>query len=174
MIHVLVDGLGRPKGPGVPPHGSVVFVETYTGKLLRYAAETGLSEFYVSGGGPNAYLRRSYDRVYITQSVGRWNANDDVPQYLQVSEADSSGVGLVDTGRPDPMGIVVDGDGLVPGGRSIRARCAALGPITQSARSVSFPRVARQTASRSTARAMSGSPSRRRTDWIRLRGTAAT
>ena len=134
MIHVLADGLGRPKGPGVPPHGSVVFVETYTGKLLRYAAETGLSEFYVSDGGSNAYLRRSYDRVYIAQSVGRWNANDDVPQYLQVSEADSSGVGLVDTGRPDPMGI----------------------------------------ASRSTARAMSGSPSRRRAGSIRLRGTAAT
>ena len=77
-IETLADGLGHPEGPDILPDGRIVFVETYTSKILAWSAERGMHDY--------ARLRRRPERLparlataplYITQNggtVGAWRA----------------------------------------------------------------------------------------------------
>jgi len=76
-IDTLAEGLGHPEGPDILPDGRIVFVETYTSKILAWSAERGLHDYVVCGGGPNACLLGSDGALYITQNggtVGAWRA----------------------------------------------------------------------------------------------------
>jgi gluconolactonase len=76
-IETLADGLGHPEGPDLLPDGRIVFVETYTSKILAWSAERGVHDYALCGGGPNASMLGS-DALYITQNggtVGRWRAD---------------------------------------------------------------------------------------------------
>lgn len=76
-IHTLASGLGHPEGPDVLPDGRIVFVETYTSKLIAWSAQRGVHDYSDCGGGPNACVLGSDGAVYITQNggtVGAWKA----------------------------------------------------------------------------------------------------
>ena len=55
-IDTLAEGLGHPEGPDVLPDGRIVFVETYTSKVLAWSEELGIHDYVDCGGGPNACL----------------------------------------------------------------------------------------------------------------------
>ena len=48
----IAEGLGWPEGPAVLPDGSVVFVETYRGRVSRWTHDGGVVEHAFVGGGP--------------------------------------------------------------------------------------------------------------------------
>jgi gluconolactonase len=76
-IDTLAEGLGHPEGPDVLPDGRIVFVETYTSKVLAWSAERGIHDYVDCGGGPNACMLGSAGELYITQNggtVGAWRA----------------------------------------------------------------------------------------------------
>lgn len=85
-IENLVTGLGHPEGPDVLADGSIVFVETYTGRVLRWSAERGILVEAMCGGGPNACLAGSDGWIYITQNgghVGGWVTDDPAVPSIQ-------------------------------------------------------------------------------------------
>jgi gluconolactonase len=76
-IDTLATGLGHPEGPDILPDGRIVFVETYTSKIVAWSADRGLHDYARCGGGPNACMLGSDGAVYITQNggtVGAWRA----------------------------------------------------------------------------------------------------
>ena len=76
-IDTLAEGLGHPEGPDVLPDGRIVFVETYTSKVLAWSEDHGIHDYVDCGGGPNACLLGAAGELYITQNggtVGAWRA----------------------------------------------------------------------------------------------------
>jgi gluconolactonase len=76
-IETLATDLGHPEGPDLLPDGRIVFVETYTSKVLAWSASTGIQDYVGCGGGPNACMLGSDGALYITQNggtVGAWRA----------------------------------------------------------------------------------------------------
>ena len=76
-VTTLAEGLGHPEGPDVLPDGRIVFVETYTSKVLAWSEERGIHDYVDCGGGPNACLLGAAGELYITQNggtVGAWRA----------------------------------------------------------------------------------------------------
>jgi gluconolactonase len=76
-IDTLAEGLGHPEGPDILPDGRIVFVETYTSRIMAWSAGRGLHVYVVCGGGPNACMLGSDGALYITQNggtVGAWRA----------------------------------------------------------------------------------------------------
>ena len=76
-IDTLAEGLGHPEGPDLLPDGRIVFVETYTSKVLAWSEDHGIHDYVDCGGGPNACLLGAAGELYITQNggtVGAWRA----------------------------------------------------------------------------------------------------
>ena len=44
-IETLAEGLGHPEGPDILPDGRIVFVETYTSKIMAWSAERGIHDY---------------------------------------------------------------------------------------------------------------------------------
>lgn len=79
---VLAEGLGHPQGPDVLGDGSVVFAETYRGRIARYRARDGVTTLAETGGGPNAVLAAPDGSLYVTQNGGQagpWRSPDQRP-----------------------------------------------------------------------------------------------
>lgn len=77
-VITLATGIGHPEGPDVLPDGRIVMVETYTGKILVWGEDTGVEDYVICDGGPNACMLGSDGAVYITQNggtVGEWKAD---------------------------------------------------------------------------------------------------
>lgn len=72
-ITLLAEPLGHPEGPDVLENGDIVFVETWTGKVLVYGQGRGVATYGVTDGGPNACTVGSDGLVYVTQNGGIWN-----------------------------------------------------------------------------------------------------
>ena len=69
-VEHLAHGLGHPEGPDVLPDGRIVFVETYTSRIVAWSPERGVHLYADCGGGPNACVLGSDGCVYITQNGG--------------------------------------------------------------------------------------------------------
>ncbi|WP_181183467.1 MULTISPECIES: SMP-30/gluconolactonase/LRE family protein [unclassified Mesorhizobium] len=83
----LAEALGHPQGPDVMDDGTVVFAETYTSRLALCSGDGKLSELHHCGGGPNAVILGSDNRVYFTQNGGQagdWRAETQRPPALEV------------------------------------------------------------------------------------------
>ena len=92
-IETLASGLGHPEGPDLLPDGRIMMVETYTGKILAWSPETGIHDYAVCGGGPNACMLGSDGAVYITQNggtVGAWRAPEMLTPSIQRAWPDGS------------------------------------------------------------------------------------
>jgi len=82
----LAEGLGWPEGPAVLPDGSVVFVETYLGRIARWTKDGGVREHAFVGGGPNAVVAAADGALYLTQNggvVGAWRSDHPRPASIQ-------------------------------------------------------------------------------------------
>jgi gluconolactonase len=80
------DGLGWPEGPALLPDGSVVFVETYRGRVSRWTEGGGVTEYAFVGGGPNAVVVAGDGALFLTQNggvVGAWRSEHRRPPSIQ-------------------------------------------------------------------------------------------
>ncbi|MFJ9900670.1 SMP-30/gluconolactonase/LRE family protein [Streptomyces sp. NPDC091280] len=79
---VLAEGLGHPQGPDVLADGSVVFAETYTGRIAAHRPGEGITILAAVGGGPNAVLAAPDGSLYFTQNggqAGAWRSPEQRP-----------------------------------------------------------------------------------------------
>lgn len=85
-ITKLADGLGWPEGPALLPDGSLVFVETYRGRISRWTRDGGVTEHSFVGGGPNAVVAAGDGSLFLTQNggiVGAWRSDHQRPASIQ-------------------------------------------------------------------------------------------
>jgi gluconolactonase len=71
QLRCVAERLGHPQGPDVAADGSVVFAETYTGRILRWDAVRGITTVADVGGGPNAARFGPDGFLYFTQNGGQ-------------------------------------------------------------------------------------------------------
>ena len=69
-IKILATGLKFPEGPAVLADGSVVFTEIAGGTIRRITADGTLSEFAVTGGGPNGIAVGPDGALYVCNNGG--------------------------------------------------------------------------------------------------------
>lgn len=92
-IEVLARKIAHPEGPDVLPDGRIVMVETYTGKIITWHKDDGISDYAVCDGGPNACLLGSDGAVYITQNggtAGEWRSDKMTVAGIQRAWPDGS------------------------------------------------------------------------------------
>lgn len=105
-LETLCDGLGHPQGPDITDQGDVIFAETYLSRLMIRSESGRLAELHHCGGGPNAVLLGTGNRVYFTQNGGQagdWRAQEQKPPALECLDMATSRVApicLAVNGRP--------------------------------------------------------------------------
>lgn len=82
----IASDLGWPEGPSVLDDGRIVFVETFKSRVSVYSADSGVTEYAFTGGGPNATCLGDDGYVYVTQnggSIAGFEADAAAPPSIQ-------------------------------------------------------------------------------------------
>ncbi|MBI4191838.1 MAG: SMP-30/gluconolactonase/LRE family protein [Betaproteobacteria bacterium] len=99
-IKILATGLKFPEGPAVLADGSVVFTEIAGGTIKRVTADGTLSEFAVTGGGPNGIAVGPDGALYVCNNGGNdWEQGGHIA-YANVGIAKDYAGGYIQ--RVDP------------------------------------------------------------------------
>jgi gluconolactonase len=102
---VLVGGLASPEGPDVLADGSVIFVETFRGRVSAWDAAGGLRAYADIGGAPNACMA-GLDGVYVTQNgvtAGPWRSPRPVTPSIQRIAPDGNVETAVSSASGEPL-----------------------------------------------------------------------
>lgn len=70
-VHTLAGDLGHPQGPAIALDGTVMFAETYRGRLAQVHADGQVTTLLDCGGGPNAVACGVDGSLYFTQNGGQ-------------------------------------------------------------------------------------------------------
>ena len=99
-IKILATGLKFPEGPAVLADGSVVFTEIAGGAIKRVTADGTLSEFAITGGGPNGIAVGPDGALYVCNNGGNeWEQGGHIA-YANVGIAKDYAGGYIQ--RVDP------------------------------------------------------------------------
>ena len=69
-VKVLAEGLGSPEGPIARPGGSVIFVETFVGRLTSVDPDGHLAVVAEVQGGPNGAAAGPDGAIYVCNNGG--------------------------------------------------------------------------------------------------------
>lgn len=115
----VAGGLGWPEGPAVFAGCSLIFVESYRGRLTLWADNQAHPEpWAIVGGAPNSCVVGAAGEVYVCQNggtVGPWRAGTLVEAGIQVVESDGSiryactAIGGVPLNGPNDLAFGPDG-----------------------------------------------------------------